>query len=165
MSTTQPTDPKLITHITAQLGEDGREAVSRIHSNLQHDGWRGLGTLSQFETLCERLGFHVYHGRNERNQSTIFVSIHPAPAQPEPAKTGFILQVPPCSNVNSGMYLSRFTSCGRPAKTRKLTEARIYKTRATAEKAAIQWQVGAFDRTTDKPIKVPLTVIDLSQTA
>lgn len=48
---------------------DGAEAISYVLRSLREDGWRNLpGSLYDFETLVERLGFSVREGRNSRNQ-------------------------------------------------------------------------------------------------
>jgi hypothetical protein len=46
----------------------GSESISFIHRSLRDDGWSKLGKLYQFEALCERFGFVVRDGVNNRGQ-------------------------------------------------------------------------------------------------
>ena len=68
---------RLIDAILAYLvAGDGAESVSYVHRGLQQwDGWEGLGRLADFETLVERLGFVVRHGKNNRGQSRREITI------------------------------------------------------------------------------------------
>lgn len=73
---TSNTDARLTDAILTSLAaSEGREAVSYLHREMRENGWKGLGTLADFERLCRRLGFVVYDGRNYRNQQTRFVAL------------------------------------------------------------------------------------------
>lgn len=63
------------TILTSLTISEGRESVSYLHREMRENGWKGLGTLADFEKLCRRLGFVVYDGRNDRNQRTRFVAL------------------------------------------------------------------------------------------
>jgi hypothetical protein len=65
----------LIDAIRAQLratyqAQDGStfqgQAISYLKSELEMNGWRGLGTLGEFQDRCEWLGFAVRHGKPGR---------------------------------------------------------------------------------------------------
>jgi hypothetical protein len=41
------------------LGSKGEESVSFLQKELRSEGWRHLGSLADFESLCRRLGFLI----------------------------------------------------------------------------------------------------------
>jgi hypothetical protein len=71
------TKEKLQNAILADLiKEGGTESVSNLFYNLKtFGGWRGLGCLADFETLCSKLGFTVRKGVNSRNQRRTEVTL------------------------------------------------------------------------------------------
>lgn len=53
----------------------GAEAISYLHRSLREEGWRGLGSLADFEDTLHSLGFTTRQGRNDRGQKRTEVTL------------------------------------------------------------------------------------------
>lgn len=48
---------------------NGSEAVSYAQTEMRAAGFKNIGCLADFESLCEEAGFSIRQGKNDRGQS------------------------------------------------------------------------------------------------
>lgn len=130
---------------------DERIAVSDLLNSLRRSGrgsavsdsgrrWKGIGTTSELERLCRKLGFEVFDSRSERNQRATFVGVvksHPYAVQGPrrtaegEAPTGYAVYI---AATHSG-YLPRFKANYNFGRVSDVARAKTWKTEAGARKA------------------------------
>lgn len=74
-------DPQLWSDLLEVLEEapDRRLAVCTLETRIRAKGWRGWRTPHGWVPMLVEMGFHIYPGRNARNNRVRWVSAEPPP--------------------------------------------------------------------------------------